>query len=348
MKFEGETGCFTVSEKVSKVTMHNNIAAGCWHHGFHFIPQKCDDTDPDYSFINNVAHTISGYGAIALLVEHQCTEVKDMVGYKITEASIMLGGPSKQNIGTNLRSIDSRYGIAVHPSTGTSLLRDSYSYSELRDNVDCPDGNDMCEVCIDRIGVIPPISSDTGHFDRKPKYSKFPLWENGGLTGFGTIEDHTFVGFNNPTTTCGSRQRAIAPYISPNYTPFANIIRPRFFDLNPQALTFMPDPEPDWANPSDCVEFPCTGPVNVVIRLENASFKSGRRLEDKNDDHRRQLQSLPSTFILAANNINYGVSTEVIPECEYQETWNAYLCKDDNIGVLIFDSLDDDTMDRSV
>ena len=70
-------GCVTAFSGVSIATFTNNRAAGCWHHGFKFIPAKCDEANPSYVFENNVAHSVSGYGAIAANVANSCTEVKD-------------------------------------------------------------------------------------------------------------------------------------------------------------------------------------------------------------------------------------------------------------------------------
>jgi len=52
--------------------------------------------------------------------------------------------------------------------------------------------------------VILPLGADGGHADTKPKYFKFPLYEGGSMTGQGKIIRHTFVGFNNKKTSCGS------------------------------------------------------------------------------------------------------------------------------------------------
>lgn len=145
-----------VSESVSKVTMRDNIAAGCWHHGFHFIPKKCNDNNPSYIFENNIAHSVSGYGHIAKNVDLGCAEIRDLIAYKCTEAGMHLGTASRENIGTNLRSIDNAFGVSVHPSGGTSELRDSFSVSELPENKDCPSGS-VCDHCVDRIGLIIPL-----------------------------------------------------------------------------------------------------------------------------------------------------------------------------------------------
>ena len=182
----------------------NNIVSGTWHHGFHFIPSKCDDDTPTYIFYNNIAHSISGYGAIAENVSNKCTEVKDFIAYKVTEASIMLGGPSDINRGRNLKAIDTRYGPAIFPSFGVSEIIDSISYSELADNQDCPPKS-TCDHCMSRTGMIMPTGVNGGHFDRQKKWFKLPLFKGGGSqTGRGEIHDHTFKGYVDTSTTCGT------------------------------------------------------------------------------------------------------------------------------------------------
>ena len=81
------------------MTVRNNIASGSWHHGFHFIPLECGagtGANQVTVFRDNVAHSISGYGAIAANRDGnpECIEVIDFSAYKCTESSIMLGGAS--------------------------------------------------------------------------------------------------------------------------------------------------------------------------------------------------------------------------------------------------------------
>lgn len=108
-------------------------------------------------------------------------------------------------------------------------------------------------------------------------------------------------------------------------------------------MTFTPDPAEKWANPEDCVEFPCTGPNNVVMRIERATFRNSRRL----DSNGRMLSTLPQTFVMIADN-KMSTSAQVIPTCDFVDEWNGYVCTEENIGVLLFNSLDADRMDRSV
>ena len=56
---------------------------------------------------------------------------------------------------------------------------------------------------------------------------------------------------------------------------------------------------------------------------------------------------LPPTFTVISNNIE-STSAQVIPTCEEERLWNAYKCTVRDIGVMIFDNLDPDRMDRAV
>jgi hypothetical protein len=163
-------GVFTLSDGTSKLTVRNNVASGGWHHGFRYNPSKCDDTSPDDVFQGNVAHSISGYGAIAANVENDCTEVVDWWAYKCTEAAIMHGGPSRINRGTNINSIDTRYGIAIHAGGNDASFNepraevyDSKVYAELKDNKDCAEGQ-KCDHCMDRTGMILDLTG--AHIDK--------------------------------------------------------------------------------------------------------------------------------------------------------------------------------------
>jgi hypothetical protein len=81
------------------------------------MPDDCED--PEFShtvFVDNLAHSISGYGAIAANRDGVpvCTCARDFAAYKVTEAAIMLGGWSETNKGHNLVSIDTGYGLGIH------------------------------------------------------------------------------------------------------------------------------------------------------------------------------------------------------------------------------------------
>lgn len=118
LEYFGWVGGFTLSEMNRKMTVKDNIVAGAWHHGFHIPPTKCENDNGDFVFKRNLAHSISGYGVIALNVANDCSMIKDFTAYKVTETAIMLGGASGINRGKNIKAIDTRYGIGVFSAGG--------------------------------------------------------------------------------------------------------------------------------------------------------------------------------------------------------------------------------------
>lgn len=101
-----------------------------------------------------------------------------------------------------------------------------------------------------------------------------------------------FIGFSSSETTCGSMQVALRPYLSPDYVPYVQFFDPLFTDLDKDAMVHIPEPPQSWANPSDCVEFTCTGLYNVVARLENPRYNGNN------------IPNLPmQTYTIISNNI---------------------------------------------
>lgn len=83
------------------------------------------------------------------------------------------------------------------------------------------------------------------------------------------IENVNFNKFSSKTE-CGYSQHAIIrnPY-SADYIPLNKFKNTKFRDVQNEALIYLEDPNPKWANPTDCGEWPCTAPNNVVIQFEN-------------------------------------------------------------------------------
>jgi hypothetical protein len=120
---------------------------------------------------------------------------------------------------------------------------------------------------------------------------------------------------------------------SPDYVPYSYFYNPKFINQAKEALAFIPNPDQGWANPTDCVEFTCTGLYNIVIYIENPRY-SGDTIPI----------GLPTrTFSIISNNVEEGsISAQAIPNCNLIDDWNAYACETDDIGTLIFDSKDPD------
>lgn len=251
-EYFGWLGAFTLSEGNRAMDVRNNIAAGAWHHGFHMVPAQCGAADTsDFRFRNNVAHSISGYGAIAKNVANDCTALTAFTAYKVTEAAIMLGGPSGINLGRQIKSIDTRYGVGVFSGGGgEAQIRESEVYGELTDNEDCPLGS-PCDHCVDARGVILNQNAEAGHKDREEDWKHLPLFEKAGAMrgGRATYRDLRLINFITARKTCGSRQAAIMPFLAPDYTPYAEFTGLIFENVAREALTYIQDPPQGWANP---------------------------------------------------------------------------------------------------
>jgi hypothetical protein len=204
-----------------------------------------------------VAHSISGYGAIAANVEGEplCTAVRDFAAYKVTQAAIMLGGWSETNKGTALVSIDTGYGIGIHGGgCGNVVLEDSVMYGENADNQDChpdeqfPDTGGVCDYCVHRYGLTLASMYHKEHRDREIEHWYWMPLFNYSDCFIGTVEynDLRFKNFETKETTCGSRQRAIYSYeLQPNYVPFIKMDTIVMDNVHQDAVAWLSAP-PDY------------------------------------------------------------------------------------------------------
>lgn len=149
----------------------------------------------------------------------------------------------------------------------------------------------------------------------------------------------TRVTFNNfdseVTNKCGLRHTAIQrnPYAS-DYIPVHKFVNTKFNNVFENAVIWIEDPNPGWANPTDCIEWPCTAPENVVLKFEGTTYDGTRRPID---------QLLSFQIVSDAEKAVAGYSG-----CELKNYWSAAFCNNRNLGVLLFESLDADTEDRSI
>lgn len=254
----------------------NNVVSGAWQSGYHFKPLRCDQSssvsNPDYHFVNNVAHSISGNGAVAKNVENSCTEVKNFVAYKCTHGAIMLGGASGINRGRNLVSIDNHWGLSIHSGAdGRAEIEDSRIYGEDTNNKDCPVGS-TCDHCLDSTGIVLNQACAGSHLDSQVKWFKHPLYK--GCTSGKRATSHynnvEFKNFSAGKKACGAKMVAFAPWKkASDYVAFAEFKRATFDNVHPDAMTYIPAPSQGWKNWEDCgLDFTCTGLYNVVVRLE--------------------------------------------------------------------------------
>lgn len=163
-----------------------------------------------------------------------------------------------------------------------------------------------------------------------------PLFkESSAMSGESLYTNVELVNFTTNRKTCGARQAAIMPFLQPDYTPFATMKNIRMTNVAHEAVAFIQDPNPGWANDSDCVEFTCTGMYNIVIYMEGVTLSG------------TTTPFVPPNFSIVADN-KESTSVQVIAGCTKESQWNSWLCNNRDVGVMLFDNRDADRMDRAV
>lgn len=87
---------------------------------------------------------------------------------------------------------------------------------------------------------------------------------------------------------------------------------------------------------TDCVDFDCTGPENVLLSFVDGLTQSGTT----------SISALPSLpFDIISKNPGFN---DALTGCTLNTNWNANVCTGDDMALLEFESLDADKLDRSV
>jgi hypothetical protein len=139
---------------------------------------------------------------------------------------------------------------------------------------------------------------------------------------------NTFHNFQS-TTSQGNRQRVFE--LNPHQSDYHNMVEfydTKFIDVDQNAFAYIDSPNPAWAAVDDCGDFPCTAPANILFQFFGTEFEG----------------SSPSwatdEFQIIANNDGFA---PYIENCEaHILEMNGYVCQNDTLGVLLFESEDDD------
>jgi len=108
-----------------------------------------------------------------------------------------------------------------------------------------------------------------------------------------------------------------------------------FEDIDGDFMTYLNDPSPGWANLADCgAEFSCTGPKNTLLLFTDTVYKGISPIPAK-----------PKNFSIIPDVKDFSSKFD---NCELKTAWNAYLCQNDKLGLLLFESEDEDWLDRSM
>ena len=313
------------------LVVRRNVVFGANFYGFEYNALKCDDiAAPTTVFENNIAHSIAGYGFIALPSGRggDCTEVSFLKGYKNKLATV--AATNKELRCHDLVTVGSGFGIACMGQGGGDVkVYDSTIYG------DKDDPNEDFGNCFGSIGIL--MSTFGGHAAKAPKVSKWPkMMSGGGAHGTSLYENIVFIGLDGKTK-CGKRQVAIQTnHLHSDYHPYGEFRFMEFRDTSKENIIHMSSPSPGWANPDDCGPFTCTGLYNTIAKFDRTSYTGSPN-----------ALGLPTTFQVIPDN-KESVSSQVIPFCsEMKKEWNGFICENDNLGILLIDSRDPDRMTRN-
>jgi hypothetical protein len=157
----------------------------------------------------------------------------------------------------------------------------------------------------------------------------------GAWAGETLYKNNKFINFNTNKTLCGAPQAIFKTnkYDS-DYIPIQNFEYTEFENCHEDAMAYLMDPPEQWNNLDDCIGFPCTAPSNVVMNFERTTF-SGNPQPFLRERDFKIISDTPG-------------ASDAIENCEYKDTWNAWQCMNDNIGMLMFIGDDIDWEDRNV
>jgi len=147
------------------------------------------------------------------------------------------------------------------------------------------------------------------------------------------LNNNEFINFRARTREGGTNSvLCLNPATSDAYHPHV-FTGTKFNNVDPSAMAFIMSPNPGWANLKDCVEFPCTAPHNILFSFLETQY------------HSNQKFNYGSTFQVIANNPGVGPH---IPTCKLYKEMNCYICHNEHLSMMMFESGDEDTEDRNI
>jgi len=342
----------------------NNIVGGVGYSAFIAPSHRCGQAQTQNQFRNNVAHSVegmkSGEGLVFFPPKQdstlaECNEASHFYGYKLKMTAVNSFYKSARVIFSNMVLVDNHYGIA-----GVVTCPGDYAESELviRDSVfygdsispDCPPDGGFCHRT-DKTAIVVsgPIQATKKPHQSSP--TQLPFWmilKDGCWTGRNSYENNKFINYSGTTQTGTSSHVFRLNPESSDYISPVRATKNEFIDVGRDALAFLQDPPTSWANLEDCVDFPCSMPKNVIFQMKESVFISQEHTPFLSGvqhfyDEDQRLQA--PNFQLIADNPAFA---PYVPNCARNEASNLYVCETQDLGLLVFESLDADSFDRGM
>jgi len=132
---------------------------------------------------------------------------------------------------------------------------------------------------------------------------------------------------------------------SPDFITMQHFEDIEFSNCKSDAITFFFNPPEGWGNLNDCglecdlegvcVPFPCTGPKNTIFSFKNIKWTNGSENEP----------NALKDFSLIPHIATY---TDQFPDCTKYDKINGHICQNNDLGILVWESQDPDSIDRSI
>lgn len=345
--------CSADESKCTDVWVTNNIAAGGIYAGFIVPGHECGNYAAN-KFYGNVAHSIGGVNKMGhgILIypdsnvpaHAKCIEGSSNAAYKNYYQGAYTYYTTLHVIFTNMTMIDNRNGF------GGSLQVDGYSENEYKDLIvefndnkiygeseasDCPADRSFCKP-VEKYGFIMNGATHSGKDLHVEDQSPLPIPKIKSLSAWGTkvyLRRNEFINFAKETSE-GMRQSVLQiNEWQSDYVPMHEFFDTKFIDVEDGAMAYFYDPPEAWANLDDCGNYPCTAPKNALVSFQGTTFEG------------KKPRWATKEFQLIAN--NSGISP-YIEGCKGYEWMNIYVCTADKLGILLFESQDEDKLDRSM
>lgn len=268
-------------------------------------------------------------------------EISDFKAYKTYYTPFFSYGATKKIVVKRMTFIDNRVGFTAN------IVNKDEEYEDLLIEIndikifgesqspDCPPNGGFCHL-YHKSGMISPSTTWVGKAMHISMMSPLPPHKIKSISSWGgkaVFNRLQFINWN-ATTTQGMLNHVfnINSYQS-DYAPMMEFHDTVFTNVSADAMAYIYDPPQGWANVKDCGNFPCTAPQNTILSFKGTTFNGA------------QPSYAASNFQVIPNNPGFS---QYVPSCVKHEKMNAYTCQDDRLGMLIFESEDDDTMDRSM
>jgi hypothetical protein len=162
--------------------------------------------------------------------------------------------------------------------------------------------------------------------------------ENGSWAGKAYFKNLKFIDFapgaNVEGTALKNTMIKLLPK-SPDFITLQHFDQLEFVNCDTSSLTYFFEPPQAWANLADCGDYPCTGPKNTLFSFTNIKW-TGNTV---NPEFARE------DFTLIPKIDTY---TDQFPDCDPMESINGHICSNNDLGILVWESQDPDSIDRSI